>query len=198
MLMTNNRWAHGLATNHILIIALCSASVLVMCGCPRSPSTTTAVAAGHEWVQFTSRSAGFTASYPSIPKDETEPDGQAHVYKLSYANAAKNQSDAHFFAVRYDPAPDLTMPLTSRVAAIRENMHATNVSVSDIEVDGQKGIEVSCEEVRHDTRYTSRIRMFYVNRALYLVNAVMVTGPDGQADVDRFFASFHFLPDAAP
>ena len=191
MLMTCNRWERGLAARRLLLCILCCAPLLALGGCRRLQNAMSGTTGG-DWVQFTSNSAGFTASYPSVPTDKIDADGQGHTYGLSYDN------DNHYLSVVYDPNTDPAVPLTDRCTAIRDKLHVTNMTITDVEVDGHRGVEASYQRVREGVSYTSRMRMFYVKGVLYQVQGVMATASGGQSDVDQFFAGFHFLPNAAP
>ena len=159
-----------------------------LAGC--QPSAGPRSAAG-DWVPFTSPTAGFSASYPSPPTEKVAADGRTHLYTLTYENGSRS------LVVSYDPAADAGVPLADRFASIRDTLHVGAMKTAEVEVDGRRGLESSYERVKEDGTYTHRHRLFYSGGALYQVQGVTFKGSGGEAEVERFLAGFHLLPDAA-
>ena len=142
------------------------------------------------WVRFDSASAGFSASYPGRQPDFVEENG-VHIFRVEYANGNR------VLSVRYYPVADTNVPLRDRLDRSCSALKATKVVIRDVETNGQRGMEASFESNAHGPQLALRNQVFYRRGAMYQIMGVRrVT--EGESDIDRFFAEFHFNAEWSP
>ncbi len=155
-----------------------------------------------EWVAFDSKEGGFKILFPRQPvvsDQEVATDHGSIPLKMFMHDASKFKDDNELYSISYidevDSEINSDMPdesadqmLHASLAGAEKNISGQMVSENVISLKGYRGREGKINVP--EGSYVMRIRVYLVNRRLYLLQIAYKSSKENNASIDKFLSSF--------
>ena len=144
-----------------------------------------------DWVKFSPPESPFTILLPAQPKEDKKTSDGPHGPYTATTYASRSPQRELYYVGWVDYDPKFNFGVQAEMEANRDNfikdIKATLLSTTPIKLGNHPGIEFKAK-IEGKADIVSRV--YIVGRRPYQLMAVVPTGQDASANLERFFSSF--------
>jgi hypothetical protein len=141
-----------------------------------------------EWKDFTSKECGFTAQFPSTPKEASKKDSMGNLTRTFSADLDQGTVNFTIMCSQFSQDFGATDPMMILDAIA--NSFGKSVKKKEIKLGDHPGLEFMAEIDQKDVKMNMTSRIYLVKGRLYQLMATSIRGKQNADEIKKFLESF--------